>query len=195
MSSVPGILALDTARATGWAALRPDGSLASGTKVLGPEDMRVGPLLHNYGDWLKCRIIEHQPAWIFYEKPWVGKLTHQATALMLMSLAGVTEMVGFRQRVMVRAVKNPSVVKHFTGQGRVKLPAVGSTKARWESRPERKARVMAMCLARGWKPETQDEADALGILDYARHCLGETTSSRLFRRPAVAPWPLGQEAP
>ncbi len=36
---------------------------------------------------------------------------------------------------------------------------------------------MAECHARGWSPETEDEADALAILHYARHCLGDTTAA------------------
>ncbi len=137
--------------------------------------MRVGPLLTNYGDWLSRRVTEYEPEYIFYEKPWVGPKTHQATALMLMSLAGLTEMIGCRNRVMVRSALNPSVVKHFTGQGRVKQPAVGSTKARWETRPERKARVFAECQARGMDPCDDNESDALALLDYAAHCLGIKT--------------------
>lgn len=57
-----------------------------------------------------------------------------------------------------------TVIKHFTGDGGGK-------------RPERKERVIAECHARGWKPETEDEADALAILDYARHCLGDRTAA------------------
>ena len=127
----PGILAIDGARSTGWAALRPDGTIMSGTKVLGPEDMRIGPLLHNYEYWLKRLVIEHAPAFIYYEQPWVGPKTAQATALMLMSLAGETHKVGFLQKVTVYPVLNPTVVKHFTGNGGGK-------------RVERKARVWAM---------------------------------------------------
>lgn len=161
MSST-SILALDTARATGWAVLRPDGHRASGTKILGPEDMRVGPLLANYSDWLSRQVIEHAPEYIYYEQPWVGPKTSQGAALMLMSLAGVTEMVGYRHRVMVRAAKNPSVVKHFTGHGGGK-------------RVERKARVFAEAQARGLNPKTEDEADAQAVLCFARHCLGIKT--------------------
>ncbi len=62
--------------------------------------------------------------------------------------------------------------EHFTGHGGGK-------------REVRKARVMAECFARGWKPETQDEADALSILDYARHAL---------RDPTAAPGALFREA-
>lgn len=154
------VLALDLARQTGFAALRPDGSVASGSKALGPDDMRIGPLLSNYAEWLRCRIIEHMPDVIYYEQPWVGPKTHQKTALMLIGLAALTEMVGHQQRVMVRPALNPTAVKHFTGSGGGK-------------REVRKARVMAECLARGWRPETQDEADAMAILDYARAQLGD----------------------
>ena len=83
-----------------------------------------------------------------------------STALLLFGFAAITHMVGHRQRVIVRPALNPTAVKHFTGDGGGK-------------REVRKARVMAECLARGWRPETQDEADALAILDYARHCLGD----------------------
>lgn len=161
MSST-SILALDTARATGFAVLRADGSHASGTKVLGPKDMRIGPLLANYSDWLTSQVRVHKPEFIYYEQPWVGPKTSQAAALILMSLAGVTHMVGFRCRVRVRPALNPTVVKHFTGSGGGK-------------RVVRKARVFAEACARGLAPETEDEADALAILSYAAHLLGIKT--------------------
>lgn len=156
------ILALDTARVTGWAALRVDGSLVSGSKALGPEDMRVGPLLSNYCDWLSRRVTEFEPEYIFYEQPWVGPKTHQATALMLMSLAGLTHVIGSRNRVMVRPAKNPSVVKHFCGRSPRK-------------RVERKDRVMAECRSRGIEPCDDNEADAIALLDYAAHLLATST--------------------
>jgi Holliday junction resolvasome RuvABC endonuclease subunit len=121
--------------------------------------MRIGPLLHNYDLWLTRLVIEHAPGWIYYEQPWVGRKTAQATALMLMSLAGMTHVVGFRQKVTVYPALNVTVVKHFTGTGGGK-------------RVERKARVFAEACARGLAPETEDEADAQAILSYAAHVLG-----------------------
>ncbi len=178
MSSI-GILALDTARATGWAVLRADGSLASGTKILGRKDMRVGPLLANYSDWLSRQVDEYAPEFIYYEQPWVGPKTSQGAALILMSLAGVTHMVGYRNRVMVRAVLNPQVVKHWTGDGGGK-------------RVVRKARVFAEAQARNLAPETEDEADALAILSYAAHCLGIKTD--IPAGPLFAPSQQGEAA-
>ena len=148
------ILALDTARVTGWAVVRADGIISSGSKEMGPKDMKVGPLLANFSDWLSRRVTEYEPAYIFYEKPWVGPVTQQKTALNLMSFAGLTEMIGYRNRIIVRPETNPSVVKHFCGKSSRK-------------RAERKAKVIAECRSRGFEPVDDNEADALAMLSFA----------------------------
>ena len=152
------ILALDSARETGWAHLYADGSVVSGTKILGPKDMNIGPVLLNFDAWLSRRICRFEVRHIFYEAPWVNKFTQQATVLYLFGLAGQIELAGFRNRAIVKPVLNARFIKHFTG---------GAPR----DRKARKARTIAECIARGFNPKDDNEADALALLDFGCHDL------------------------
>ncbi len=152
------VLALDLATVTGWAAVRPDGAVVYGTERLAPPKTEVGEFLARAGRWITETIIKTEPDVIVFETVWVGPNTHQTTARKLMSLAGLTEMIAFKRDLECWEANTMTVVKHFTGDGGGK-------------RPEKKARVMAECRRRGFNPETEDEADALAVLSYARHCL------------------------
>ncbi len=164
------ILALDLGTATGWAALRPDGQVVSGAHNVAPKGCEIGRFAALFGRWLTETVIANVPEVVVFEAPFAGGHTSQATARKNIGLAVLTELIAYKRDLDCYERTYSSVVKHFTGFGGGK-------------RADLKARVMAMCLARGWKPETQDEADARAILDDARHCLGETTAApgALFR--------------
>ncbi len=159
------ILCLDLATTTGWAALRANGQVVSGAARIAPPKAPVGEFACLFGRWLTELVIQNAPEMIVFEAPFVGDRTAQATARKLIGLAVLTELHAYTREIECFERPYRSVVKHFTGSGGGK-------------RDEIKARVVAACEARGWRPESQDEADALALLWYARHCIGD---------PAAAP--------
>lgn len=151
------ILALDLATVTGWAGW--DGSASSAGTVTFRGS--IGRAFSTYHRWLGRKISrftdgEARPVVVF-EKPWVGRNTHQDTARKLMGFAVVTEMVAYEFACRCLEVDTNTVMRHFTGAG-------GGRRA------DKKARVIAACLARGIDVSDDNEADALAILDYAAHC-------------------------
>lgn len=127
----------------------------------------VGWFLDAFDTWVVGLLDFHQPALVVFEAPWVGSKidqqtgrvsqTHQDTARKLMCLAGHTEFVCRRAAIECREANNATVRKHFAGKGRA-------------PRAELKRLTIEACRRRGWEPENDDEADALGLLDYAVAC-------------------------
>lgn len=178
-----GILALDLATRLGWAyagpaameswprtameaAAMPSPPAVSGWFRLPKTGPDVGWFLDAYHDFLTSSLDLHQPARVVFEAPWVGvkkdrhgnvSQTHQDTARKLLCLAGHTEFVCRRRRIAYREANNATVRKHFIGKGR-------------GDRATLKRLTIDACKARGWSPENDDEADALGLLDYAVAC-------------------------
>ena len=173
------ILALDSARVSGWAHLRENGTIVSGTRVLGPEGMRIGPLLSNFDLWLTKAIATSKPSWIYYEQPYSG--VNQKTSFALMALAGQIELAGFREKVIVRPILNPVFISHFCAEaGPLKRKGVSAV----QRRKARKDRTIAECRARGFAPGDDNEADALALLHYAMH--NEHLSTGFSRGPLFA---------
>ena len=169
-----GILALDLATRLGWAyagpaalsswpltameaAAMPSPPAVSGWFRLPKTGPDVGWFLDAYHDFLTNSLDLHLPALVVFEAPWVGPNTAQDTARKLLSLAGHTEFVCRRRRLDYREANNATVRKHFIGKGR-------------GDRATLKRLTIDACKARGWSPENDDEADALGLLDYAVAC-------------------------
>lgn len=171
-----GILALDLATRAGWAYASPAGiavwagtaleaaatppalgSVVYGSFTLPKSGSDVGWFLGAYDDWIAERLDFYRPALVAFEAPWIGPQTHQDTARKLMCLAGHTEFACRRAGVQCREANNASVRKHFIGKGR-------------GDRKTLKRLTMDACRARGWSPDNDDAADALGLLDYAVAC-------------------------
>lgn len=162
-----GVLALDLATHTGWALGRlprrpllpmeariqkPPKPL-SGWVRFGHPGCSVGEFADAAEAWGRAFLTEHQPSGLIYEKPILPADTNPETVLKLNGLA--TIMLMLAHRFSIRWVRNaqPSKVKvSFCGDG---SPG--------------KEGVQAECMARGWKFATDDEADALALLDYAGH--------------------------
>lgn len=168
-----GVLALDLSkRSTGWACWMPgDANPHYGSWVLGSEFTGDG---QTYCKLHQCLMelrtlsrFEH----IFYEQPLQQQMltghTNIDTLRVLTGLAAHTESyahaVGLRS---IMAVNQASWRKHFIGR----MPRGTKTK-QWKDYSRER------CLHYGWQTRTDDEADALGILDYAFDLRG-----------AVPPW-------
>jgi hypothetical protein len=153
------ILALDLGNKTGWASSHGD-SVCSGTWDLAKFGPSVGQKLVGFECHLQAMSLECST--MIFETPWVGPKTHQHTARLLMSLAGVTEMVAGRHNAHCYEIGAPTWRKHFLGIGRT--TGVGSKQ---KHRGDMKRLAMERCRMLGFDPKSEDEAEAIGILDYA----------------------------
>jgi hypothetical protein len=87
-----------------------------------------------------------------------GKTTAQ-TVYKLCALAGMAEWFGHRIGAATRQVQQQDWRKHFLGRGT-------------GGRDELKRLAMEASRLRGWAPKNNDEADAVGVLDYGLACFG-----------------------
>ena len=149
------ILAFDLATQAGWARYAPAGAVRFGSFRMPSTGPAVGLFLATFQKRI-APLVDEAPDAIVFEAPWVGPNTSQDTARKLMCLAGFLEYECHRLNIRCFEVNNASVRKFFCGKGRA-------------PRAEIKDLVMHACLARGWSPHNDDEADALAVLDFALH--------------------------
>lgn len=148
------ILTLDLATKIGWAVRADNGRIRHGVEKLPDTGPDVGHFLDKFELWLADMITGHDPQRCVYEAPWVGPDTHQNTARKLLCLAGMTEFICRRREVECFEVNNATIRKHFIGIGR-------------GERKQLKRLTIAACQARGWAPKSDDDADALAMMDFA----------------------------
>jgi crossover junction endodeoxyribonuclease RuvC len=175
-----GLLALDLATRLGWAyapipaeplptdlevAGRPTPQPLGGMWRIGDPGCRVGRFLSLYGDWLWTKLEELKPAGLIYEAPILPDVPNHGTAVKLMGLTAITEMVTHRRRMAwVRSAQPSSVKLSFTGSGKAG-----------------KDQMVAACRARGWEPEDDNHADAMALWC---HGVGLVHTDRAKRRAA-----------
>lgn len=160
-----GVLALDLATQTGWALGRlPAQPLThmeaaqakppqplSGTVRFGRPGCPVGEFADAAEAWITRMLAEHRPDGLIYEKPVLPAKTHPETVLRLNGLAVIVLMAATRAGIAwVRCAQPSAVKRHICGNG-----------------GPGKENVQAALRARGWRFETDDEADALALLDFA----------------------------
>jgi hypothetical protein len=153
-------LAIDPATRAGWACWKPGLERpASGTFELpaDPEDLgRTGCALHRE---LQALHVVHGFERIYYEAPippsqMMGQ-THLATIAKAFGIAAHIESFAYAMNLRCRHVSIATWRKLFLGKGA------------GESSKTFKDWSMKRCRELGWNPRYHDEADALGILDYA----------------------------
>lgn len=164
-----GILSLDLATVTGWASCSadyvqnwtpdlviPDGEATKQGLTNGYKDFRihgsdVGAKLDAFMAWLEEMISVHQPRALVFEAPFVQrdpkKMNHN-TALLLMSMAGITDAMAHRHGVKAFECNVDRVKEQACGTARAKKPQVTSA-----------------ARDKGWNPANEDAADALWALD------------------------------
>lgn len=172
-------LALDQAPSrVGFAYGKPGAGLpGSGKLPLNGE----GPL-NQLRDWLRLMIVTKHVILVAYEAPFVGPLTRHDLLFRMCELPGVIKLVCFDLMVPCEAVPPPTWRKHFLGFGQ----APRGIKKGQRTRIMKDA-AMTACNERGWPIASDDEADALGILDYllCRDFAGHgADTSPLFRGAA-----------
>lgn len=153
-SALP-VLALDLGTACGY-ALRTRGGVTSGTLDLSHrkrDNARGDRLLRFYAFLLEVNAATPL-AWIAHED-----VAHMGRKQMLAAhsyaqFEGVLALFAARNRVPVRPVHTSTLKKAITGRGS------------WP-KDQSKPALMAAVRARGFTPSTQDEADAIAVLEWA----------------------------
>lgn len=163
-------------RSAGWATWSPaDAGPASGVWVLGSEFTSLGG---TFGKLHQCMSEIHMLGAIdavFYEMPLnLGPgagITNQRTIDVLHGLAMHAESWADAMECrMIRAVNQSSWRRHFLGGiKRPRDPRTGK-----QIKVDLKGLAMERCGEFGWKPAKHDQAEALGILDYAADAVGFT---------------------
>lgn len=97
---------------------------------------------------------------IFYEAQYIGLQPNRNTLELLCGLAGVVSWFAYRIGAIPLKVEIADWKKHFFLE-----PSKGK-------REDHKKLSVRAAHARHWMVSRDDEADALGILDYGLHCVG-----------------------
>lgn len=156
-------LCLDLARIIGFARWKEGQARPSiATHTLPEPSDGIGRYLHAYELFLEEQVSMGMPTFVVYERPYVGRKTSFDTGMTLFTLAGITEMF-FHKVGMPNmfSVKPNDWRKHFIG--------IGSGK-----RENLKRLTQEKAASIGFEGLSEDEADALGILDHAVDCMKVT---------------------
>lgn len=164
------VLALDLATSTGWAAYGPGLPLTYGRYQLPECGHVVGRFLHHFDLWFSDLITEYEPRVIFYEAPWIGPRDTVDKLQKNLGLPNIVEMVCWRREVGCFKLNVRTVRAHFLGKGNLK-------------RADAKRQAVARCKALGLAVASDDEADAIALLDCA-----------LARWDWPRPWAEAEEA-
>lgn len=180
MSPIPrSILALDLGTKLGWALLRADGRVESGQEMLAPKTGEgPGRRFAKFHRWLidlKARAPEL--AAIHYELVVAistrGGMPHNAQASHIYGgLVAILQMFGEHHGITYCGHNVATVKKQFTGSGRAQ-----------------KCDVIAQCRVMGFKPDTDNEADALAVLHVATGRCSLLTMSGASPKGPRAPKP------
>lgn len=162
------ILALDLAEKTGWAIASP-GAIAAwplhsgallkgagpfegvhyGTQKLSSITGRHGVVYASLLRWLDDMIKVHKPILIIAEAP-LPRHRSIDSARRALGLSAIADCMAQLRSIQMLEIPVSTVRKHFAGSGHAKKPE-----------------IFDLCLSRGWKPQDDNAADALAVLDYA----------------------------
>ena len=140
------IAALDIATLTGVCVGEPEEVPQLSHNSFPSTGPDIGRFLDAGEVWIRSFLQAIQPALVVFEAPVLPQTTQIATVRKLHGLAGVIEMVCYREGVEVAEAHLQSVKKALTGKGNAKKPE-----------------MVAACRAYGFSPAVEDEADAFGV--------------------------------
>lgn len=150
------IMALDLATVTGLAWGGAGSTPLSISHRIAAPGTELGPFLHRFGLWLNEQISVLAPGAVIYEAPILtGDKTSIDTAMKLICLAGLADMICFRRGIKPWRADSSEVCKFFTGRGR------------YGNREEKKAAVKETCRRLGWSFQDDNGADALALWSWA----------------------------
>lgn len=145
------ILALDLGTRLGWALLPRGGQITHATESFAPrKSWTPGQKWQRFRAWLSRTIAENNVGLVVFE----DVKRHAPGAVLAAHAYGgfraMLEMVVDQHNVRVVPVGVGTIKKHWTGKGTAD-----------------KAAMLAQAKARGFRPETDNDADALAILSWA----------------------------
>jgi hypothetical protein len=146
---------------TGWAIGRPSNEKPKyGLFELERWGDLEGARLCKFEDWLSTTLKENDVTHVFYEAPVnIAMKSFDITSKQSMQI-GAIHMAAFRCRTKILQVTPLDWRKRFLGF--TKPVGVTGDKVR----PELKKLAVKACVQRGWYIESDDVAEALGILDF-----------------------------
>lgn len=164
------VLALDIAKhRTGWAIGSPgmDRPYWGHYSLAGEWDKHEGLRLHQWRNFLEATINRHGVTYIAIERPFVDTDDFNYNgSIPILQMWGIALELAEARKLRHGVVSIGSWRQHFLGTA--KAPA-GLAKAQRTN--ALKDMAMRQCAHRGWLPEFHDEAEALGIMDFALACL------------------------
>lgn len=145
-----GILTLDLGTKTGWAVQRQDGSFISGTKIFKPGRFEGGGMRYlHFTRWLLWLCDNEGPfktIWFEEVRSHKGVDAAHAYGGFLATLTQWAE----KESIPYAGVSVGTIKKHATGQGNANKDA-----------------MIEAVKARGFKPQDDNEADAIALLFWA----------------------------
>lgn len=144
------ILSLDLGTKCGYALRRRDGSIIHGTEVFTPrKSWTPGQRWQRFRAWLSELVQREQVHVIVFERV---AFAHSSSAAsdVYGGFKALVEMAADAHRCELLDVAVTTVKKHFTGSGRAD-----------------KAAMLAEAKRRGFRPDTDNAADALAVLSWA----------------------------
>lgn len=143
------VLALDLGTKCGYALRNRDGKIIHGTEAFTPrKSWTPGQRWQRFRSWLNETIVTHQVHAIAYEdvKRHIGTDAAHAYGAFL----ALVELAADSHRLTLHPVGVGTIKKQFTGKGNAK-----------------KDEMVADAKRRGFRPEDDNAADAIAILDWA----------------------------
>lgn len=144
------VLALDLGTKCGYALRRRDGTIIHGTEVFTPrKSWTPGQRWQRFRSWLSTVINENQVHVIAFERVVFAHSSASASDV-YGAFKCLVEIAADQHRCELLDVAVPTVKKHFTGSGRADKTA-----------------MIAEAKRRGFRPDSDNAADALAILSWA----------------------------
>lgn len=163
------ILALDPAAKTGWAFSNGGPHVASGVAQF--KAKQFGARCKEYRQWLVDMVKEHDVDLVGIETMYKGVNSNETTEKWLRALNIIAHEVCATRNIEIEEVAINAWRSVFVGVTHAPkwvgadLP---KQKRQYEARKWIKKRVIEECQSRGWSPKDDNEADALGILEFVR---------------------------
>lgn len=150
------ILFIDTGtQRIGWALGGPDGGPTHGTYEPPATGNNLGWLMVDVGAWLKPLMVKNNIALVAYESPILVHGNSFATIRKVAAVGAEIERTAYQLGVPCEEVGASQVRKAFLGKGNTPTKSADIKQA-----------VIRQCHLHGWKPGTDDAADALAGWTY-----------------------------
>lgn len=138
-------------------------------EIGGNWDRNEGKRLHEWRRFLERKIAEHAVTYIAMERPFIDlKAFNYNGTCPILQMHGIVLELAEAKGLRAGVVSIQSWRSHFLGSASAPKHLASTDRTPWL-----KDAAMKQCAQRGWLPQYHDEAEALGILDFALACLSE----------------------